>query len=136
MNWATWALERWIFALKYRRKIRHGYMYAIRTYNHGRFYRVKKATSRQIHGLNLHWVSSLTWIEPLELLRDQFLVWNIGEKYPMVIYTHGCIYNHERIWQKILYFKALKILYWALHLFTIMSWTTWPLNLWVFSRKY
>ena len=30
-------VERLILALKYWRKIRHGYMYAIRTYNHGRF---------------------------------------------------------------------------------------------------
>ena len=34
---AKWALELSILMLKYVRKFRHGYMYAIRTYNHGRF---------------------------------------------------------------------------------------------------
>ena len=33
----SWALELSILMLKYGRKFRHGYMYAIRTYNHGRF---------------------------------------------------------------------------------------------------
>ena len=36
MKWATWEVERLVLALKYWREIRHGYMYAIRTYNHGR----------------------------------------------------------------------------------------------------
>ena len=34
---AGWALELSILMLKEWRKIRHGYMYAIRTYNHGTF---------------------------------------------------------------------------------------------------
>ena len=37
MKWATWEVERLILAQKYWKNIRHGYMYAIRTYNHGRF---------------------------------------------------------------------------------------------------
>ena len=37
MRGATGEVEPLIFTLKYWRKIRHGYMYAIRTYNDGRF---------------------------------------------------------------------------------------------------
>ena len=42
----SWAI---ILPLKYSRKIRHGYMYAIRTYNHGRFKVQKNCTFWRIN---------------------------------------------------------------------------------------
>ena len=46
----------WVSAMnfrpKYWREIRHGYRYAIRTYNRGTFYEPKYCTLRHVNGLN------------------------------------------------------------------------------------
>ena len=60
---ASWALELLILMLKYGRKFRHGYMCAIRTYNHGRFSSLwDDVTTKHFYGKILYFKGS-KWFE-------------------------------------------------------------------------
>ena len=93
------SLQPQVFVPKQYRKIRHGYMYLQRTYNHGRFYGQKccilsqingfAMVIRQINGFNRHQKYSLVIFEQFHHFSCKFSCQNSIEKFAMVICTYS-----------------------------------------------